>query len=444
MQNFRNFKPLGILLPIFLVGCEDNVQQCQTLMNDKAKQSLALSYCEKAANEGDAKSQVAFAKLLFADKHNEKAVEFLEKAANQNNGEALFMLGQIYDKGEYTNKDLEKATFYYGKACEQNEMKGCERSHSLTQQHLAKEKADALALEKAKIESAAKETARLEAEIKAEEVRLRKEQAEALKAKIGNRKFYYGLAKYQEGSLWGHINQKGEMVIPAQWAYAANFFEGLAAVKTTEGKWGFIDTKGNYVITPRFSCVVRFMEGLAAVADSGYGESCQGGKWGFVNKSGEWMLSPVLDGVTESFKNGIAKVIYNGEKVSLNKNFEIIRNPVAINKALTDYQIKDLYSNFNKTYKESGITGAQIWVNNCYSKSKNKIGCYHFDQLVSLVDMAVANQNNYPITDFFTQDKVEYRAKMYVPEFSSQSTENMRIIFAQTQKDILKNTHLLK
>lgn len=258
MQKFRKFRPLVLWFPVFLAGCEDNVQQCQTLINDKAKQSLALSYCEKAANEGDAKSQVAFAKLLLA------------------------------------NKQAEKAAFYYGKACEQNEIKGCERSHSLTQQHLAKEKADALALEKAKIESAAKETARLEAELKAEEARLRKEQAEALKAKIGNRKFYYGLAKYQEGSLWGHINQKGEMVIPAQWAYAANFFEGLAAVKTTEGKWGFIDTKGNYVITPRFSCVFRFTEGLAAAADSGYGEYCQGGKWGFINKSGEWVLSPVF------------------------------------------------------------------------------------------------------------------------------------------------------
>ena len=444
MQKFRKFKPLVLWFPIFLVGCEDNVQQCQTLMNDKAKQSLALSYCEKAANEGDAKSQVAFAKLLLANKQAEKAVEFLEKSANQKNGEALFMLGQIYDKGEHTNKDLEKAAFYYGKACEQNEIKGCERSHSLTQQHLAKEKADALALEKAKIESAAKETARLEAELKAEEARLRKEQAEALKAKIGNRKFYYGLAKYQEGSLWGHINQKGEMVIPAQWAYAANFFEGLAAVKTTEGKWGFIDTKGNYVITPRFSCVFRFTEGLAAVADSGYGENCQGGKWGFVNKFGEWKLSPILDGVTEPFKNGIAKVVYNGEKISLNKNFEILRDSVVVNGHLSDYQIKDLYSNFNKTYKESGISGAGVWVDNCYTKSKNKIGCYHFDQLASLVDSAVASQNNYPITDYFTQDKVEYRAKTNVPEFRNQSVENMRVIFEQTKRDILKNIHLLK
>lgn len=35
------------------------------------------------------------------------------------------------------------------------------------------------------------------------------------------------------------------MAIPVQFAYAANFYDGLAAVKTSDGKWGYIYPSGN-------------------------------------------------------------------------------------------------------------------------------------------------------------------------------------------------------
>lgn len=48
--------------------------------------------------------------------------------------------------------------------------------------------------------------------------------------------------------MWGHINQNGEIVIKPQWTYTPDFYDGLAAVKTTNGKWGFIDKQGKWAI----------------------------------------------------------------------------------------------------------------------------------------------------------------------------------------------------
>lgn len=320
MKNLFHTKSLLWLSPLLLTACfDDSVEQCQSLANDEAKQSLAFSYCEKAANNGNAASQLSFAELLLKDNNVEKAVIFLEKSANQRNGQAAYKLGKLYETGALGKADLEKATFYYEESCKQSELKGCERSRALMKAQNEKEKLDAIALEQAKAQTLAQEKAKLDALAKAEEqqrlneeAKQRKAEADAIKARAKGRKFYYGLAKYKDGNLWGHINNKGEIVIQPQWAYAADFYDGLAAVQTTEGKWGYIDTLGKYQIYPKFSCVIYFSEGLAAVAESGYGKSCQGGQWGFIDKSGKWVIPPILDRVDSVFKNGIAKVSFNG------------------------------------------------------------------------------------------------------------------------------------
>lgn len=459
MQTLNRFKLIIGIFTLLLNGCfDDNAEQCQHLMNDEAKRGLSVSYCEKAANSGDALSQTNFAILLLEQNKIDDAVKFFEKAANQKNGEAAYNLAQIYEQGRRENQiDLDSAEFYYQKSCEYGELKGCERSRALIKQQSQKEKADQIALEKAKAETLAQEQAKFEAEAKAkeqqrlnDEAKQRKAEADALKAKVGNRKFYYGLAKYKEGELWGHINKKGEIVIPLQWKYAADFYDGLAAVQTTEGRWGFIDTQGNYQIRPQFACVVYFNEGLAAATLTGYGKNCQGGKWGFINKSGNWQIQPIFDSTETVFKNGIAKVTYNGQTGYIDKQGQWVdyqepnnaygNNPYPV----TAYQIKDLYSNFSLTYKDSGIVGAKIWVENCYAKSANKIGCYHFDQLSSLVDSIMAKENGFPQDPFFKQDRVELRAIRNVPEFQKIPSSTFRVVVNETVNEILKNTHLFK
>lgn len=327
MKNNNKIKPIVLFLPLLLTACfDDSIEQCKSLSSDKAKQSLAFSYCEKAANNGDATSQLLFAELLLKENNTEKAVKFLDKSANQKNGEAAYKLGELYETGALGKADLEKAAFYYEESCKQSELKGCERSRTLIKIQNEKEKADEIALEQAKAETLAQEKAKLDAQAKAEEqlrlneeAKQRKAEADAIKARAKGRKFYYGLAKYKDGNLWGHINNKGEIVIQPQWAYAADFYDGLAAVKTTEGVWGFIDTSGYYQIRPQFSSVYRFTEGLAGVCINGYGEHCKGGKWGFIDKSGQWVIPAVLDSIADVFKNGIAKVSYNGRVGYINK-----------------------------------------------------------------------------------------------------------------------------
>ena len=387
-----------LAIPFLLSACFDkNVEECARLVKDESKQTFALAYCEKAAENGDSASQLYLANLLFEQNEPQKAIKSLEKAANQQNGEALFLFGQLYEAGQYVEKNLDTAIFYYKQGCTHNVIKACEREHNLLslrkenekreqerirkevesqkleQQRLANEaekqalekariqtlelekakaeaeakrleqqrladeaakkslekaRAQAIELEKATAERHAQEKAKADAEAKkleqqrlANEAELKKAEAAELKAKT-NRKFRYGLAKYEKNGLWGHINENGDIVIPLQFAYAADFYEGLAAVKTLDGKWGFINTSGQYQIQPTFRCVYYFSEGLSAVAVSGYGKNCVNGKWGFIDYYGNWVISPVLDAVHEVFKNGAAKVDYNGYTGYMNRNGE--------------------------------------------------------------------------------------------------------------------------
>ena len=338
----NKLKAVCLLLSLLLTACSDeNAEQCKTLINDEAMRALSISFCEKAANDGDAESQFNFATLLLAEGNKERAIAFLEKSANQKNGQAAYKLGEIYE----SQSNLEKATFYYEEGCKQSELKACERSRALMKQQNEKDKADKVALEKAKLEAQAKvqakqialeeakartlaqEKAKLDAEANAqeqarlnEEAKQRKAEIDAIKARAKGKKFRYGLAKYQDGALWEHINQDGQFIIKPQWAYAADFYDGLAAVKTTDGKWGYINTNGQYQIYPKFSCVWYFSEGLAAVSETGYGNNCQGGKWGFIDKNGAWVISPTLDDVIWGvFKNGVTKITYNGHTGYINR-----------------------------------------------------------------------------------------------------------------------------
>jgi hypothetical protein len=66
----------------------------------------------------------------------------------------------------------------------------------------------------------------------------------------------------RKGNSFGFINDKGEMVISPQFAYAMPFAEGLAAVNVggdawrnnmpSNGKWGFINRSGKFVINPKY------------------------------------------------------------------------------------------------------------------------------------------------------------------------------------------------
>lgn len=102
---------------------------------------------------------------------------------------------------------------------------------------------------------------------------------------------------------FGYIDTSGVTVIPAQFAAAASFSEGAAAVMIGR-KVGFIDHSGRVIIEPRFGGerydhLPRFSEGLAAVKLEG--------RCGYVDLSGKLVIEPQFDSA-DDFHDGIAMV----------------------------------------------------------------------------------------------------------------------------------------
>ena len=65
--------------------------------------------------------------------------------------------------------------------------------------------------------------------------------------------------------VYGFVDEDFREVIPLQFTYAYNFSEGLAAVKTTDGKWGYLNKKGEFVIEPKYLRAENFRDGMAQV-----------------------------------------------------------------------------------------------------------------------------------------------------------------------------------
>ena len=70
-------------------------------------------------------------------------------------------------------------------------------------------------------------------------------------------------------SLFGYIDERGEIVVASVFAGAKAFSEGLASVLNSEGKSGFIDGAGRLVIPHRFQGLGRFVDGLCSI-NGGY------------------------------------------------------------------------------------------------------------------------------------------------------------------------------
>lgn len=68
----------------------------------------------------------------------------------------------------------------------------------------------------------------------------------------------------EHDGLYGYVDYDENVVIPFQYEDAAEFSEGLAAVKKN-GKWGYINKKGEVVIPFCWANADLFSEGLAAV-----------------------------------------------------------------------------------------------------------------------------------------------------------------------------------
>lgn len=94
--------------------------------------------------------------------------------------------------------------------------------------------------------------------------------------------FSGGYAAIRQEGLWGYINAKGETPIKPQFAGAAPFSGGMAAVQNEEGLWAYINTGGSLKTDHIYTVAQPFLEGYALVK--------RGSDWLILSKSGEEAL----------------------------------------------------------------------------------------------------------------------------------------------------------
>lgn len=85
------------------------------------------------------------------------------------------------------------------------------------------------------------------------------------------------------------------------WDYIEDFHEGLAAVRR-DSLWGFIDEEGNVIVEPKFDYVHDFSEGLALVSLPGDSNPhC------YIDKSGKIVLKLTDASESFDFHEGVAR-----------------------------------------------------------------------------------------------------------------------------------------
>jgi hypothetical protein len=142
-----------------------------------------------------------------------------------------------------------------------------------------------------------------------------------------------------QNGKYGYINHRGKIVIPPQFIWAEDFWNGygtayvcgryvsmdakgtiaaliprpgLHAQKSGE-KFGFVNASGQFKIKPIFDDVLPFSEGLAAIQ--------LGDKWGFVNNSGHIVIQPQFESAYY-FEQGIGNVeLYSAPEAESNNAF---------------------------------------------------------------------------------------------------------------------------
>ncbi len=95
-----------------------------------------------------------------------------------------------------------------------------------------------------------------------------------------------------QGGKCGYIDKTGRLIIPFKFDGAANFSEGLAAVKIKD-KTGYIDKTGELVIQPRFISGFSFSDGLAVVVIRRFEkDGFQMHKFVYIDRSGKIVIQP--------------------------------------------------------------------------------------------------------------------------------------------------------
>lgn len=112
--------------------------------------------------------------------------------------------------------------------------------------------------------------------------------------------FHEGLARVRSlDGKWGYIDAMGREVIPCTFDWAGDFSQGCAPVSENDLS-SFIDTTGRLLLPFKYDDMGRFSEGLARVMD-------ENRKWGYIDTEGNEVV-PCKYSFADSFSGGIALV----------------------------------------------------------------------------------------------------------------------------------------
>lgn len=75
-------------------------------------------WIEKAGKNGNLQAQTELAKMYYERKFYKNSIYWYEQSSGLNSGESLFMLGEIYYKGQGVEEDVTKAVEYYIKSAD--------------------------------------------------------------------------------------------------------------------------------------------------------------------------------------------------------------------------------------------------------------------------------------------------------------------------------------
>lgn len=108
----------------------------------------------------------------------------------------------------------------------------------------------------------------------------------------------------RDGPMWGYTSQDGEVVIPARYAEAQPFSDGLAWVRRPDhDRWSLINLLGTTVIPPSFRAAHPFSDGLSWVVGEG--------GWTAIDATGAVQVAPNFAEV-RPFRRGLAAVRREG------------------------------------------------------------------------------------------------------------------------------------
>lgn len=274
--------------------------------------------------------------------------------------------------------------------------------------------------------------------------------------------FSCGLAKYKVNDKWGYIDTTGAIVIPAQWDYVSEFYDGLASVfvGTTRqglfeeipdiGQNGVINLKGEYII-PLTWCdsistynakengiVISYKNGdmkwtyeywnidgtkqsstrwdNSFDASSGLRCVCKDGKWGYIDLKGNTVIGVQFD-YASPFNEGLACVAVQDAKGYLSYYYIDPTGQTAISNKGWDYA----------DWFRSGANATTVCKSNKYAiidTAGNFLTDYIFDDVSYFSDglLGVAISKNGNLKWGFVNEKGEYVVQPtwdYVDRFSN-------------------------